>query len=738
MVKRKSFSTYCPLSNFQPLSPPTMEKYHGESLPTLNVQLQGGMSGGMMKNMASPKPHDSFATCAKESPLRSKDDSAFESTNDDCKSIPSLSHSDVSVNQSGEAKRSFWTIPLEDPVYLRPLPNANLTHETSCCSKTATDSLEQGQWRRSLIFNESSYSDGDMELVFAPEMTSSGKRTGGSWDKTLEARRRLYAQGRTSTLEDLLGKKGNELEHFDDPDAVFHNSGCDSGIGTLQKSSIVVDDKEDSGVTSSNEVRHEETPSRINQWLREGPETPTVKWSAFTTPTSTTSSSVMAHDIQLDLGIVVGSCSPWDKATENVRDSPSCVFESLTSDGSFSESDSGCEAEVLVQTQDLAQRCISNIRRHRLSTISERSSQSEEEDNAKCRHKTSLVHWRAPSISDTLAEEVSENSMQDELPTSVPHSKCTAHNAVVETDSWSTPQRSVAHHTPIMEGERANLVPGLCLAQALAERFHKELSKEGVKTSSASSEKHTRMAMRRAQECIMSDMSGSPALQFLIGKKMGLIHFDVLSELHRRDLWHIVNCIIESMDLPDVLSAMDVSKIWRKIFMPFLQSKQWELLESKVLKENKSQESWGYADRRLALSSLQHVGTAGRSPYPLRPYNHALSSPRTSAKGGDKALPRDRAARFHQAASELRVDEELRMCPRCQFPARYDRIQERAVCVSLSCTYDFCERCMCAYHGSRPCSTSSLGAGSTPGLRSRRGNEGVPGTKQSKQRLRRL
>uniref|UniRef100_A0A8C4RAD2 Uncharacterized protein n=1 Tax=Eptatretus burgeri TaxID=7764 RepID=A0A8C4RAD2_EPTBU len=554
MVKKKSFSTYCPLPNLQPLSPPAMEKYHDDSLSTLNVQLQGEISGRMIKDMATPKPHDSFAAETKESPSCSQDDSAFETMNDDCELIPSLSHSDVLVNKSGQAKGSFRAGLVEDPVFLRPLPMTNLTHGSSCCSKAGTDSLERAQWRRSLIFNQSSCSDGEMDLLFAPEMTSSGKRTGRSLEKTLEARRRLYAQGRTSTLEDLLGKKSDELEHFYGPDAVFHKSGFESGIVTLQQSSIVVE--EDSGGTSLNEGRHEETPSRLDRWLREGPEIPIVKWSASATPTSTTTtpSSGMVQGFQQDLGVVVGSCSPWDKGTENIEDSPGCVFESLTSDGSLSESDSGYEAEGMVQTQDLAQRSVSSIRRHRLSTISERSSQSEEEDNLRCRHKPSLVHWRAPSISDALAEEaVSDNSMQNELPTSVPHSKCTPHNAVVETESWSTPQLAVAHHTPIAEGAKANLVPGLQLAQALAERFHKELHKERVKTSSTSSEKYTRMAMRRAQECFLSDLSNSPALHFLIGKKMGLPHVDVLSELHRRDLWHIVNCIIDSMDLPDVL-----------------------------------------------------------------------------------------------------------------------------------------------------------------------------------------
>uniref|UniRef100_A0A8C0GLS2 F-box protein 5 n=1 Tax=Chelonoidis abingdonii TaxID=106734 RepID=A0A8C0GLS2_CHEAB len=83
------------------------------------------------------------------------------------------------------------------------------------------------------------------------------------------------------------------------------------------------------------------------------------------------------------------------------------------------------------------------------------------------------------------------------------------------------------------------------------------------------------------------------------------------------------------------------------------------------------------------------------------------------------------------AAKTLKNTESLKVCSRCSSPAKYDSYLQRATCSRESCSFDFCTKCLCCYHNSRDCASSKpVKSRSQLGL--------LPGTKKSKQNLRRL
>lgn len=82
-------------------------------------------------------------------------------------------------------------------------------------------------------------------------------------------------------------------------------------------------------------------------------------------------------------------------------------------------------------------------------------------------------------------------------------------------------------------------------------------------------------------------------------------------------------------------------------------------------------------------------------------------------------------------AKTLKNNESLKACVRCNFPAKYDHYLERAVCKRESCKFEYCTKCLCAYHNNKDCLNSkNLKASCKMGP--------LPGTKKSKKNLQRL
>ncbi|KFQ15175.1 F-box only protein 5, partial [Leptosomus discolor] len=214
---------------------------------------------------------------------------------------------------------------------------------------------------------------------------------------------------------------------------------------------------------------------------------------------------------------------------------------------------------------------------------------------------------------------------------------------------------------------------------------------------------------------------GKAELRNLIGKKMGLDRIDILAELFQKNLKHILANILRHLSEMDLINFAKVSTTWQKI----LQEDKWIFqLYSKAVKNlsNGAKTSEHAATReyvlyRAALASIQKA---------TPPKN--LNKKGTRSKASKNCC---RLTEFSEAAKTLKNTESLKACHRCGSPAKYDSYLQRAICNRESCGFDFCTKCLCDYHSSSDCMSgkpvkpsSKLGP--------------LPGTKKSKQNLRRL
>uniref|UniRef100_A0A8D0XS91 F-box protein 5 n=1 Tax=Sus scrofa TaxID=9823 RepID=A0A8D0XS91_PIG len=136
--------------------------------------------------------------------------------------------------------------------------------------------------------------------------------------------------------------------------------------------------------------------------------------------------------------------------------------------------------------------------------------------------------------------------------------------------------------------------------------------------------------------------SGNFRLQNIIGRKMGLECVDILSELFRRGLRHLLANILTQLSDMDLINVSRVSTTWKKI-----------------LEDDKGA---------------------------LQLYNKAIQR--------------------ITVAKTLKKNESLKACIRCNSPAKYDCYLQRATCKREGCGFDYCTRCLCDYHTSEDCSNS--------------------------------
>ncbi len=78
----------------------------------------------------------------------------------------------------------------------------------------------------------------------------------------------------------------------------------------------------------------------------------------------------------------------------------------------------------------------------------------------------------------------------------------------------------------------------------------------------------------------------------------------------------------------------------------------------------------------------------------------------------------------------------MRACPRCASPARVHDVQERGVCSSALCAFDFCVRCALAFHGAADCSAGVVAA--SPRKKHAVSADNIIGSRKSRKKLRRL
>ncbi|NXI57325.1 FBX5 protein, partial [Chloroceryle aenea] len=216
-------------------------------------------------------------------------------------------------------------------------------------------------------------------------------------------------------------------------------------------------------------------------------------------------------------------------------------------------------------------------------------------------------------------------------------------------------------------------------------------------------------------------LRGKAELCNLIGKKMGLDRIDLLAELFQKNLKHVLANILRHLSEMDLINFAKVSTTWQKVLQ---EDKKIFQMYSKAVKNlsNGTKTSEHAATReyilhRAALASIQKAAP---------PINLNKKGTRTKASKNHSRL-----VEFAEAAKTLKNTESFKVCHRCGSPAKHDSYLQRATCSRESCGFDFCTKCLCSYHSSSDCMSgkpvkhiSKLGP--------------LPGTKKSKQNLRRL
>ncbi|XP_020640996.3 F-box only protein 43 isoform X1 [Pogona vitticeps] len=215
----------------------------------------------------------------------------------------------------------------------------------------------------------------------------------------------------------------------------------------------------------------------------------------------------------------------------------------------------------------------------------------------------------------------------------------------------------------------------------------------------------------------------------LIGKKMGIEKIDVLTELRDRNLKHILTMILDILTVESLYSMWNVSKNWREII---IQDKYANRRRKLYMKQLRTATKGSLLDPEDAATRLMMTRFALR-----RVQAQAKSSVLQSQLFHNESLTPLRYSqstskqdKYIKVAQTLFSDEALKPCPKCQCPAKYQSIKNRGLCSREDCAFDFCILCLCAFHGSRDCSSLST--------KRQNRKDALPGSAKSKRNLKRL
>nr|XP_060609586.1 F-box only protein 5-like isoform X2 [Anolis sagrei ordinatus]XP_060609587.1 F-box only protein 5-like isoform X2 [Anolis sagrei ordinatus] len=231
---------------------------------------------------------------------------------------------------------------------------------------------------------------------------------------------------------------------------------------------------------------------------------------------------------------------------------------------------------------------------------------------------------------------------------------------------------------------------------------------------------------------VLDKVVSKQSMQFtnLIGKSMGLDQLDILGELFHRRFRHLLANILRYLDCMDLINVAKVSTTWKKI----LQDDNWALeMYNKALtltSSNNASASKLMDTRRHALHRevFSHVQKLGSAP------NNVLektSKLKTNNRSNSSSSSFSRHTLFTEIAKTLKNTESLKACYLCGSPAKYQPHLQRATCIREGCGFDFCTKCLCSYHSAKDCTSGKPVKPSSK-------IEALPGSKKSKQNLRRL
>uniref|UniRef100_A0A8C6XIN5 F-box only protein 43 n=1 Tax=Naja naja TaxID=35670 RepID=A0A8C6XIN5_NAJNA len=218
----------------------------------------------------------------------------------------------------------------------------------------------------------------------------------------------------------------------------------------------------------------------------------------------------------------------------------------------------------------------------------------------------------------------------------------------------------------------------------------------------------------------------------LIGKKMGIEKLDILTELKDRDLKHILAIILDILTVESLCSMWKVSKNWREIVVHDKHANRRRKLYIKQLRVdakgrllNTENAASKFMVTRFALRPVQ-----AQAKSVVLQIHSSRNEPLTATQHSPNLQSRSKQEAYIKVAQTLFSDEALKPCPRCQCPAKYQSLKKRGLCSQEDCAFDFCVLCLCAFHGSRDCSSLSS--------RRQSKKDALPGSAKSKRNLKRL
>ncbi|KAK7149022.1 hypothetical protein R3I93_013127 [Phoxinus phoxinus] len=212
-------------------------------------------------------------------------------------------------------------------------------------------------------------------------------------------------------------------------------------------------------------------------------------------------------------------------------------------------------------------------------------------------------------------------------------------------------------------------------------------------------------------------------LHNVIGGKMGLQFVDILCDLLKKDMRHILARVLGLLGDSDLVSCKKVSRTWRKII-----SEDHVALQRCERAQRDSGRPMGSLSRdftlnRVVFSCMQAVAST--------PVHKAVKKSQCQTGGAQNSSKSSRFQQFQEAARSLKQHESLRPCVLCGSPARFDSDMQQAVCTRISCAFEFCTLCQSAFHNSDPCRKSVRAF--TPSHKTL-----VAGSARSKRNVRRL
>ncbi|XP_077382020.1 F-box only protein 43 [Festucalex cinctus] len=373
-------------------------------------------------------------------------------------------------------------------------------------------------------------------------------------------------------------------------------------------------------------------------------------------------------------------------------------------------------------------------RQHRLSTLKEGGSLSDEDPSDR-KHQQIQGHSRTCKDNEVFVRET---------PRSVSSLKCNnaTPDGLASTKQGYTTPRSAAKHdgitpsssksvnssaTPLKTSTNdLSLTPALQLIHTLCKERAQMFAGQ-----SPSLKEELRATAALADTPVM--LRTTMPLAGLIGRKIGLGKVDILTELRKRNLWHILALIFSHLSGQSVHRCGQVCRDWNEIIQL---DKQTRLKRAIYQRE---------IEAALELGDTAHVADAEtrwalltRSPFKTVQAQSRTPNCGTPQSGTRTLTPLQigtlrgsgKRDKFIEVANTLFNDEYLRQCPHCQHPAKCQVAKGEGVCTRADCAFQFCTACLCAFHGSKECGSQSVGRRKKDSL--------LPGSAQSKRNVRRL